>query len=212
MVCSAHQATNLVSCLLLPQLGEPWPLAHLLSVGNVLPEILIIITQRLGYPRVSKKGRGFSSLCWEKTTSRSRTPEGCAGAFGIHGALQRKQRSLPQWQECLKPQVSLNHTGLTGGVALQAQPSLHDWILLQWILIKFYWEKLCFDISDGNSFLKNIFKITAVVLWKHPVAYLGGKVLSASEMWVVVLWFFRAFGCLASVLIWCCYLWAPVYA
>lgn len=80
--------------------------------------------------------------------------------------------------------VSSKHTGPTGGNALQTQTSLHDWVLPQWILIKLYLEKLCFNICDGNSSLKSGFPITVVALQNHPIAYPGGMVLSASEMWV----------------------------
>lgn len=69
-------------------------------------------------------------------------------------------------------------------VGLPCKESLHDWVLPQRILIKLYLEKQWFNTCDGNSFLKNEFKVTVVALWKHPIAYPGGKVLSASEMWV----------------------------
>lgn len=208
-MCSAHQATDLVSCLLLPWLGEPWLLSHLLSVGNVLLGTLIIVTQRLGYPG-AKKAESLALHTERKQHLGPGLVRDVLELLLFMELCRTSRGACLNGRSTWNLRISPKHTGPPDGIALQAQPSLHDWVLPQWIWIKLYLEKLCFNTCDGNSFLKNWFKITVVAFWKHPVAYPGGKVLSASEMWVVVLRLFTAFGCLPSVLIWCCYVRTPV--
>lgn len=78
-------------------------------------------------------------------------------------------------------------------VGLPCKQSLHYWVLPQWILIKPYLEKHWFNTCDGNTFLKNGFKVTVAALWKYAIAYPGGKVLFASEMWICAFQSIRLF-------------------
>lgn len=127
------------------------------------------IARGLEHPGAAK-GRGLVLLGWEKATRWSRTFQGYAGAFGIH-----REGVCPcstSRGTCLAlsgaPETLDYPQSHTGGIHLQAQPSLYAWVFPQWILVKLYLEKLYFNVCDGNSPLKNGFAITVVVLLKLP--------------------------------------------
>lgn len=127
------------------------------------------IAQGLEHPGAAK-GRGFSPFSLrDGNTLVKDFPEMCWSFWDSQRrclSLQHKQRSLPcAVRSTWNLGLSSKHTG---GIHLQAQPSLYAWVFPQWILVKLYLEKLYFNICDGNSPLKNGFAITVVVLLKLP--------------------------------------------
>lgn len=191
MVCSAYQATELVSCLLLAWPEESCRLAHTVTppsaCGKCPSQGQCAIAQGLEHPR-AKKAEVLALVGWEKATPRSRPSERCAGAFGIHGegvcpcSTSRGACLVPSGAPETPSYPRSTQVPQVGFTCRHNHPCMLGFFSngYQW---NFIWMNCTSTSVMETDLWRMILRFQLCRSWNYPIAYPGSKVLPASETW-----------------------------